>query len=96
MSSFNRFKDYLEKIKEDDEQRCWFCNKSAADIIAEYEEYMQNPDVKFDNVDKEDLIIMTFKTKKPICAGCYFAIRENQELIDEIFERPEDEIWGEP
>jgi len=47
----------------------------------------------FEKVEIEDLLIMTYKTKKPVCAGCYFAIKQSPELIQEILEKPEDTIW---
>src|SRR3990167_7667089 len=88
----NRFRDYLNKINnEKKEVRCTFCNKSADDIRAEYYEYMKNPSEEFEDISIDDLIIMTEKLQKPVCAGCYFTIKKNPGLIDEIFERPEDE-----
>jgi hypothetical protein len=54
---------------------------------------MKNPSKEFEDINIDDLIIMTDKTQKPVCASCYFAIKNNPELINEIFERPEDEIW---
>jgi len=92
-SSSNRFKKYLDKIKDDDEKRCFFCNKTPDDIRAEYYQYMMDPDAEFDDVPLDELIIMTDKLKKPVCAGCYFNIKDNPELIEEIFNRPEDEVW---
>ena len=89
----NRFRNYLDKIQNDDQVRCAFCNKSPDDIRAEYYEYMKNPSKEFEDINIDELIIMTEKTQKPVCAGCYFAIKKNPELVNEIFERPEDEIW---
>lgn len=90
----NRFRDYLNKINnEKKEVRCTFCNKSPEDIRAEYYEYMKNPSEEFEDISIDDLIIMTEKLQKPVCAGCYFMIKRNPKLIDEIFERPEDEVW---
>jgi len=89
----NRFRDYLEKIKNDNQIRCAFCNKSPDDIRSEYYEYMKNPSKEFEEINIDDLIIMTEKTQKPVCASCYFAIKRNSELVDEIFNRPEEEIW---
>jgi hypothetical protein len=90
----NRFRDYLNKLNnEKKEVRCTFCNKSPEDIRAEYYEYMKNPSEEFEDISIDDLIIMTEKLQKPVCAGCYFMIKRNPKLIDEIFERPEDEVW---
>jgi len=89
----NRFKNYLDKLQNDDQIRCAFCNKSPEDIRAEYYEYMKNPSEEFEDINIDDLIIMTEKTQKPVCAGCYFSIKKNPKLVDEIFERPEEEIW---
>jgi len=89
----NRFKNYLDKLQNDDQVRCAFCNKSPEDIRAQYYEYMKNPSEEFEDINIDDLIIMTEKTLKPVCAGCYFSIKKNPKLVEEIFERPEDEIW---
>jgi len=89
----NRFKNYLDKIQNDNEIRCAFCNKSPEDIRSEYYEYMKDPSEEFEDINIDDLIIMTEKTQKPVCAGCYFSIKKNPKLVEEIFERPEDEIW---
>lgn len=89
----NRFRNYLDKIQNDDQVRCAFCNKSPEDIRAQYYEYMKDPSEEFEDINIDDLIIMTEKTQKPVCAGCYFSIKKNPKLVEEIFERPEDEIW---
>ena len=92
-SSSNRFKKYLGKIKDNKEKRCFFCYKSPDDIRAEYYKYMMDPDAEFDDVPLDELIIMTDKLIKPVCAGCFFNIKDNPELIEEIFNQPEDEVW---
>ena len=89
----NRFKDYLDKIKNDKQIRCVFCNKSADDIRAEYYQYMKNPSEEFEDINIDDLSMLSNKTQKPVCASCYFTIKGNPGLIKEILERPEDEIW---
>jgi len=89
----NRFRDYLDKIKDNKEIRCAFCNKSPDDIRSEYYKYMMNPTKEFEDINIDDLIIMTEKLLKPVCAGCYFAIKNNPDLITEIMEKPEDEVW---
>jgi len=90
----NRFRNYLDKIQNDkDVVRCVLCNKSPEDIRAEYYEYMKDPSEEFEDINIDDLIIMTEKLKKPVCAGCYFTIKNNPDLVQEIFDRPEDEVW---
>ena len=90
----NRFKNYLDKIKNaKDEIRCAFCNKSPDDIRAEYYKYMMNPSEEFEDISIDDLVIMTEKLQKPVCAACYFTIKNNPDLVQEIFETPEDEVW---
>ena len=89
----HRFREYLDKIKNNNQDRCWFCNKSPDEIRAEYYEYMKHPTEEFEDIEIDDLIIMTYKMQKPVCAGCYFTVKKNPELIKEIFERPEEEIW---
>ena len=94
MSSPNRFENILDKAKDDEARRCWFCNKSEDDIRAEFLESMQKPENADKEINIDDLIIMSYETKKPICAACYFQLKSNKELVDEIFERPEGDIWG--
>ena len=89
----NRFRDYIDKIQNDDQIRCTFCNKTPEDIRADYYEYMKKPIKEFEDINIDDMIIMTEKMQKPVCASCYFTIKKNPELIDEIFNRPEDEVW---
>ena|SRR3989338_8383438 len=89
----NRFRNYLDKLQNDNQVRCAFCNKSRDDIRAEYYEYMKDPSEEFEDVSIDDLIIMTEKLQRPVCAGCYFTIKNNPALVHEIFERPEDEVW---
>jgi len=93
MNSSNRFSDMMDKSKED-EKRCWFCNKSEDEIRADYMESMKKPENIGKEIDMDDVLIMSYKTIKPICAGCYFQMKGNRELVDEIFQRPEEEIWG--
>ena len=92
--SFNRFKDFMKNIDDPKEDHCWFCNKTPDEIKAEFFERMKNPPPGLEDLSVDDILIMTYKTKKPICAACYFAIKHNPELIKEILQRPEDEIWG--
>ena len=94
MSPSNRFRDFLDKKKDDNEKRCWFCNKTKEDIKGEYFKYMMKSEVEFDHVSFDEMIVMTDKLKKPVCAGCYFNIIDSEDLIDEIFNKPEGEVWG--
>ena len=93
MSSQNRFKQFLDKPN-DDGKRCWICNKSEEEIRQNFMEAMKRPENIGKEIDLEDVLFMSYKTKKPICAGCYFQLRNNEELVDEIFQLPEEEIWG--
>ena len=95
MSPFNRFRDFLDKAKDDDQARCWFCNKSEDDIRQEYIEHMNQPENADEDIEMDDLTIMSYKMERPICAGCFFQMKNNKELVDEVFQRPEEEIWGE-
>jgi len=87
------FQEYLNKIKDIKDDKCWLCGKTPDQIRQEFYEYMRQPDREFDEIDLDDLIIMTYKTKKPICAACYFAIKRNPQLVREILERPEGDVW---
>lgn len=91
--SFNRFKDYLNKVKDPEQDHCWFCNKTPDEIRQQFLEYMKNPPPGMEDLELDDLLIMTYKTIKPVCAGCYFAIKQNPHLVKEILEKPEGEIW---
>ncbi|HLF18973.1 MAG TPA: hypothetical protein VI749_08830 [Candidatus Omnitrophota bacterium] len=93
MSLSNRFGKFLDKTREGEEKRCWFCNKTEEDIKGDYYKYMMKSEVEFDDVPLDELIIMTDKLQKPVCAGCYFNIKDSVELIEEIFNKPEDEVW---
>lgn len=93
MSGSDRFKEYLERIEDVSQDRCWLCCKTPDDIKREYYEYMKDPDEGFEEMDIDDIIIMTYKLQKPICAGCYFTIKNNPDLIKEIQTKPQDEVW---
>ncbi len=88
-----RLTAYINRIDDPNEDRCWLCNKSPEQIRAQYYEYMQNPSREFTDIDIDDLMIMTYKTLKPICAGCYFALKKNPVLIQEIFDKPVEDVW---
>jgi len=92
MSASNRFKEFFDQQR-DDQKRCWFCNKTEDDIKAEYFKYIMKQDVPFNDIPWEELVVMTGKLQKPVCAACYFNIRESGELIEDIFNKPEDEVW---
>ena len=94
MSAFNRFSDFMDKPTDDHQARCWFCNKSEGDIRKEYIEYMNQPENIDKDIEMDDLSIMSYKMQKPMCAGCFFQMKNNKGLIDEIFLRSEEEIWG--
>jgi len=89
----NRFRDYLNKISDIEDDRCWYCKKSPEDIKQEYYDYMKNPAEEFEEFNIDDISIMSYKLKKPICAGCYFTMKKNPKLIKEVLEKPEDEVW---
>lgn len=93
-SASSRFREYLKKIEDIQEDKCWFCHKSPEDIKKEYYEYMKHPSEEFEDVDIDDIIIMTYKMLKPICAGCYFTMKHNADLVKEILKKPEDEVWS--
>ncbi len=92
-SPSERFKEYLRKIDDPNKDKCCLCGKSPDQIRCEFEKYMQNPSLEYEDLDLDDILIMTYKTKKPVCAGCYFSIKQNPELVQEILDKPEEEIW---
>lgn len=91
--TIKKLQEYLRKITDPKEDKCWFCQKTPDQIRQEFYEYMKNPPEEFEEMDLDDIIIMSYKTQKPICASCYFTIKRNPELIREIFEKPSNEIW---
>ena len=93
-NSSDNFREYLKKIKDTAEDKCCFCGKTPDMIRNEYFEYMKNPDAEFEDIELDDLLIMTYKTKRPVCAACYFSIKNNVDLVREILTRPDDEIWN--
>ncbi len=84
---------YLNKIKDVKDDKCWLCYKTPDKIREEFFEYMKHPSKDFENLQLEDVVIMTYKTKLPICAGCYFTIKQHADLIQEILEKSDEEIW---
>ncbi len=90
----HRFRAYLDEMKDFNEGKCWFCNKTQEDLKREFLEYMKDPDKNYESIDFDDLIIMTYKLKRPVCAGCYFAIKRSPEVIKEILEKPEEDVWS--
>ena len=91
--SSDMFREYLKKIQDIKEDHCWFCNKTPDQIRQDFFEYMKHPAEEFEDLELDDLIIMTYKLKRPVCASCYFAIKQNPELVKEILSKPEEEIW---
>ncbi len=87
------FKEYLNKIHDIKDDKCWFCKKTPDQIRHEFLEFKKDPEKGLDQFELDDLIIMTYKTKKPICASCYFTIKKNPDLVKEIVNRSMDEIW---
>ena len=92
--SIERIQDYLRRIRDTKEDKCWVCNKSPERIKREFFEIMQNPPEGMEGLNLDDLTIMTYKTQKPICAGCYFTMRGNVDLVKEILEKSPQEVWG--
>ena len=91
--SFEKFKAYLSKIKDVKDDKCWLCAKTPSQIRNEFYEYMKHPQEEFEDLDFDDIVVMTYKLKKPICAACYFTIKKNHVLVKEILDKPEDKIW---
>ena len=89
----DKFREYLKRIQDTRDDKCWFCNKTPDKIREDFFEFMKNPPKGFEKVELEDLLIMTYKTRKPVCAGCYFAIKQSPKLVQEILEKPENEAW---
>jgi len=89
----NEFLEYLRQIKDVSQDKCAFCGKTPDQIRKEYFEYMKNPTKEFEDIDLDDLIIMTYKLMKPVCAGCYFSIKNNPKLVKEIMDKAEDDVW---
>ncbi|MDP2654626.1 MAG: hypothetical protein Q8Q08_11440 [Candidatus Omnitrophota bacterium] len=88
-----KLQDYLNKISDIKDDHCWFCQKTPDQIRAQFLEYLQkNPD-KADEIDLDDVIMISYRTKKPICASCYFVIRDNPELVREILHKSPDKVW---
>ena len=88
-----QFKEYLHRIQHPEEDKCCFCGKTPQEIKEEFFQYMEHPDEEFESIELDDIVIMTYKLKKPVCAGCYFAIKKNASMVSEIIDRPMDEVW---
>ena len=87
------FKEYLNKIQDIKEDKCWFCKKTPDQMREEFFQIKKDPEKGLDELEFDDLITITYKTKKPICASCYFAMKKNPDLVKEILARPMKEIW---
>ncbi len=92
--SFSDFKQYLDKIKDTREDKCWFCLKTPDKLREEYLEYMKRPSKKFQQIELEDIRMLTYQLKKPICASCYFTIKKNSLLIKEILDKTMEDVWS--
>ena len=92
-SPSHKFKEYLKKINDITDDKCWFCHKTPDQIREEFFEYMKNPSEEYEELEIEDIAIMTYHTQKPICAACYVAIKQNPDLVQEVLDKPEDEVW---
>lgn len=92
---FGRFKEYLRKIKDIKDDRCWICNRTPDKLRKDFYEFKKNPPQGFEEIELEDIFVITYadKIRHPVCFNCYFNIRENPDLIKEIMEKSEDEIW---
>ena len=84
---------YLKKIKDVQHDRCWFCGKNPDQIREEFYQAKNDPDKGFDQFEIEDIVMITYKTKRPICASCYFTIKKNPDLIKEILSKPQKDVW---
>ncbi len=84
---------YLKKIKDVKDDKCWFCHRTPDQIRQEFFEYMKHPKEDFEDMELDDIAIMTYKTKFPVCAACYFTIKKNPDLIREILESSDEEMW---
>ena len=89
----DNLREYLSKIKDTKDDHCWFCNKTPDMIREEFYQYMEHPKEEFEDLELDDIATITYKTKRPVCAGCYFAIKRNASLIQEILNKSDDEIW---
>lgn len=92
----DRFKNYLIKKDENSagpEKRCWFCQKSEDEIKQQYYDIKFDPTIDDKDFNIEDLIFMTYKLSKPICAACYFSIRNNPDLVQEVYDNPVEDVW---
>lgn len=90
---FERVKEYLRKIKDIKEDRCWICNRAPDKLREDFYEFKKKPPLGFEEIELEDIFVMTYKTRHPVCFNCYFNIRENPDLIKEIMEKSKDKIW---
>ena len=93
MSLSNRFRNFSDLPAEDDQPRCWFCNRSEREIREDYLRHLNDPDNIHQDINIEDMITMSHRLQMPICASCYFQIRNNKILIDEVFQKSEDDVW---
>jgi len=88
-----KFQEYLNRIKEIGEDRCWICKRTLDELRNDFYESKKNPPKGTEEIDLDDILLLSYKTKHPICFNCYYTIRQDPELIKEIADKPEDEVW---
>lgn len=87
------FNIYLNKIKDVSHDRCWMCGRTPDEIRDQFLTAKSDPERGVEHFELEDIVIMTYKTRVPICASCYFTIKKHPHLIQEILKKSVDEVW---
>jgi len=88
-----KFQEYLNRIKEISEDRCCICNRTPDKLRNDFYEYKRNPPKGMEEVGLDEILFLSYRTKRPICFSCYYGIRQNPELVKEISDKSEDEVW---
>ena len=87
------FNIYLNKIKDIRNDHCWMCGRTPDEIREQFYAAKNDPEKDMEHFDVEDIVIMTYKTRLPICASCYFSIKKHPHLIKEILKKSIEDIW---
>jgi len=88
-----KFQQYLSKINEISEDKCCICKRTPEELKKNFFKYAKSNSGVVTESDLDEVFLLSYKTKRPVCFVCYYGIKQNPELTREILEKHEDEIW---
>lgn len=88
-----KFQEYLSRINDIKEDRCWICRRTPDRLRNDFYDFKKDPPKGCEEIDLDDVFTLTYRIQHPVCFSCYISIKQNPELIKEIMNKSEDEIW---